>query len=100
VDGARAPDGPVDDGVADWAGRVLATLHGLRLDPGDPTVFPVPTTETADRWPELCEAAHRAGVTWADCLDHAAAAVATAAGLAREAGRSPDAEVMTHGDID
>jgi Ser/Thr protein kinase RdoA (MazF antagonist) len=53
VDGVPARDGPVDNDVADWAGRVLATLHRLGVQPGDRTVFPVPNTETADRWPEL-----------------------------------------------
>ena len=73
--------------VADWAGRVLATLHGFAFEPGDRAVFPVSNTQTADRWPELCDAAHRADASWADRLDDAAAAVATAAGLAREARR-------------
>jgi Ser/Thr protein kinase RdoA (MazF antagonist) len=100
VDGVPARDGPVDNDVADWAGRVLATLHGLAVQPVDRTVFPVPNTETADRWPELCEAAHRAGAAWADRLDGVRAAVSTAAGLARTSGVGREAEVMTHGDID
>ncbi|HSD01928.1 MAG TPA: hypothetical protein VLB81_06150 [Gaiellales bacterium] len=79
--------------VADWAGRVLATLHGFAFEPGNRAVFPVSNTETADRWPELCDAAHRADASWADRLDDAAAAVATAAGLAREAGRSADTAI-------
>jgi Ser/Thr protein kinase RdoA (MazF antagonist) len=100
VDGVPASPAPVDDAVADWAGRVLATLHDLGVEPLDGTVFPIPNTDTADRWSELCEAAHRAGAAWADGLDGIGAAVAIAAGLAREAGRGLDAEVMTHGDID
>lgn len=100
VDGVPASDGPVDDTVADRAGGILATLHGLGVEPTDRAVFPVSTTETADRWPELCGAARRAGVAWADALDAASAAVSEAAGLAREAGRRPTAEVMTHGDVD
>jgi Ser/Thr protein kinase RdoA (MazF antagonist) len=100
VDGRPAAATPVDDAVADWAGRTLATLHGLGVEPVDRALFPVPNTETADRWLELSEAAHRARMPWADRLDRISGAVATAAGLARQAARLPDGEVMTHGDID
>jgi Phosphotransferase enzyme family len=60
----------------------------------------VPNTDTADRWPELTEAAHRSGVTWAEQLAVAAPAVSRVAELAQSAGYRPDQEVMTHGDID
>jgi Ser/Thr protein kinase RdoA (MazF antagonist) len=100
VDGVPAPERAVDDAVADWAGRVLATLHRLGVEPADRTAFPTPSTETADRWAELCEAAHRAGAPWADRLDAACASVSATADLAREARRRPAAEVMTHGDFD
>jgi aminoglycoside phosphotransferase (APT) family kinase protein len=100
VDGFAGPPAPVGDAVADWAGRVLATLHALDVEPADRTVFPVLNTETADRWTELTEAAHRAAAPWAGRLDHVAPAVSIAADLARTAGQRPEAEVMTHGDVD
>jgi len=92
--------GPVDPHVARWAGRVLAALHGLQVRPRDRTVFPVPNTDTASRWPELTDSAERSGVAWAHLLQVAAPAVTLIAELARSAGYLPDQEVMTHGDID
>jgi Ser/Thr protein kinase RdoA (MazF antagonist) len=92
--------GPVDPQVARWAGRVLAALHGLQIRPRDRTVFPVPDTDTASRWPELTDRAERSGVAWAHLLQAAAPAVTLIAELARSAGYLPDQEVMTHGDID
>jgi hypothetical protein len=92
--------GPVDPRVAWWAGQVLAVLHGLRIRPQDRTVFPVPNTDTASRWPELTDAADRSGVAWARLLGAAAPAVSLIAELALTAGYLPDQEVMSHGDID
>jgi aminoglycoside phosphotransferase (APT) family kinase protein len=100
VDGVPAPDRPVENAVSDWAGRVLARLHALGIWPADRSVFPVATTETADRWPALCEAARRAAAPWVDRLDAVRAAVEAAAELARDAERTPDRTVMSHGDID
>ena len=61
VAGNPAGPGPVTADTARWAGQTLATLHGLRIRPRDRSLFPVPNTETARRWPELAEAAQRSG---------------------------------------
>src|SRR5580658_3263565 len=53
--------GPVELETARWAGQLLATLHRLRILPRDRSLFPVPSTDTASRWPQLSEAAHRSG---------------------------------------
>ena len=92
--------GPVPMRTARWAGQALATLHGLRIRPRDRSLFPVPGTDTARRWPELAEAAQRSGVAWAHLLPAAAPAVSLIAELATSAGYRPDQEVITHGDID
>lgn len=92
--------GPVEPQVARWAGQVLAVLHGLGVRPQDRTAFPVPNTDTADRWTELTDAAERSGVAWAHLLGAAAPAVSLIAELARTAGFLPDQEVISHGDID
>lgn len=100
VEGSPPGPGPVAMGTARWAGQVLATLHGLRIRPGDRSLFPVPSTETAGRWPELAAAAQRSGVAWAHLLRAAEPAVAMIAELAESAGYRPGQEVITHGDID
>jgi aminoglycoside phosphotransferase (APT) family kinase protein len=92
--------GPVPMRTARWAGQVLATLHGLRIRPRDRSLFPVPSTDTARRWPGLAEAAQRSGAAWAQLLTAAAPAVSLIADLATSAGYRPDQEVITHGDID
>jgi len=85
--------GPVEPELARWAGQVLAALHGLRVRPRDRSLFPVPGTDTASRWPALTEAAQRSGVAWARQLSGAAPAVSLIAELARSAGYRPDQEV-------
>lgn len=100
AEGRPAGLGPVAPAIAVWAGQTLATLHGLRVRAGDRSVFPVPSTDTARRWPELADAAHRAGVAWAGLMTEVMPAVSEIAELAREAGHRPQEEVMTHGDID
>jgi aminoglycoside phosphotransferase (APT) family kinase protein len=92
--------GPVELETARWAGQLLATLHRLRILPRDRSLFPVPSTDTASRWPQLSEAAHRSGAEWAAQLTAAAPAVALIADLATSAGYLPDQEVITHGDVD
>jgi aminoglycoside phosphotransferase (APT) family kinase protein len=92
--------GPVTMDTARWAGQVLATLHGLRVRPRDRSLFPVPDTKTARRWPDLAQAAQCAGAAWAHLLTAAAPAVALIADLATSAGYQPGQEVITHGDID
>jgi aminoglycoside phosphotransferase (APT) family kinase protein len=100
VDGKPAGPGPVSMDTARWAGQALAILHGLRIRPRDRSLFPVPSTDTARRWPELAEAAQRSGVAWADLLTAAATAVPLIAELVTSAGHRPGQEVITHGDID
>jgi Ser/Thr protein kinase RdoA (MazF antagonist) len=98
--GTPVTPGPVAANTARWAGRTLATLHGLRITPRDRGLFPVTGTATADRWPGLTEAARHHHAPWAGTMDEAAPAVALIADLVRSAGFRPDQEVMTHGDID
>src|SRR5258707_501614 len=92
--------GPVELELAQCAGQVLASLHGLRIRPQDRTMFPVPNTDTASRWTELTDAAEWSGAACARLLRAAAPAVSQIAELVRTAGYLPDQEVMTHGDID
>jgi aminoglycoside phosphotransferase (APT) family kinase protein len=100
VAGNPAGPGPVPADTARWAGQTLATLHGLRVRPRDRSLFPVPDTATARRWPNLAQAAQRRGAPWAHLLRAAAPAVALIADLATSAGYRPGQEVITHGDID
>ena len=100
TEGIPAGPGPVDPSTARWAGRALATLHGLCIAPRDRTLFPVPSTATATRWAELTEAARQRREPWTTTMAAAAPAVALIADLARSAGFRPDQEVMTHGDVD
>ncbi len=98
--GRPLPAAPVDPEIATWAGKTLATLHGLRVRVKDRSLFPVPNTDTADRWPVLLDAAGRAGASWAGQLAQVAGAVSVIAELTRAGGHRPEEEVMTHGDID
>lgn len=100
VQGDPVGPGPVEPELAQWAGQVLANLHGLRIRPQDRTMFPVPNTDTASRWTELTDAAEWSGAACARLLRAAAPAVSQIAELVRTAGYLPDQEVMTHGDID
>jgi Ser/Thr protein kinase RdoA (MazF antagonist) len=100
TEGTPAGPGPVTPEAARWAGRTLATLHGLRITPRNRDLFPITSTAAATRWPELTEAARRGQAPWAVTMEAAAPAVALIADLARSAGFRPDQEVMTHGDID
>lgn len=92
--------GPVTAPVAAWAGKTLAALHSMAVRPADREIFPVTTTGTADRWPQLLANAQQAGVPWATLVRDVAPAVADAADLARAAGDCFQDEIMTHGDID
>jgi Phosphotransferase enzyme family len=100
AEGGSAPAGPVADPVADWAGRTLATLHGLGVRAADRSLFPALSTATAERWPELAEAAERARAPWAGLVRAAAPGVETIADLARADRTRPDEEVMAHADVD
>jgi aminoglycoside phosphotransferase (APT) family kinase protein len=100
TDGNPVSPGPAGPQIARWAGQALATLHGLRARPRDRSLFPLPSTGTASRWPQLAEAAQRRGAAWAHQLTKAASSVSLIADLATSAGHRPDQELMTHGDID
>jgi Ser/Thr protein kinase RdoA (MazF antagonist) len=100
VNGEPFGTGVVDPQTARWAGEVLATMHGLGVRASDRNLFPFPSTDSADRWPELTEAAYRSGAEWAGLMAAAAAPVSVIAELARSDGHRPDEEVMSHGDVD
>jgi aminoglycoside phosphotransferase (APT) family kinase protein len=100
TEGVPAGPGPVDRETARWAGRTLATVHGLRITPRNRDLFPVTGTAAAARWPELTEAARRSREPWTAAMEAATPAVTLIADLVRSAGFRPDQEVMTHGDID
>jgi Ser/Thr protein kinase RdoA (MazF antagonist) len=100
VAGRRPAPGPVSESVARWTGRVLATLHDLRVPPSDRTLFPGQDTVTADRWPELVELSERLGASWSARLAEVSGTVAVMADLARTTRSRPDEEVMSHADLD
>jgi aminoglycoside phosphotransferase (APT) family kinase protein len=100
VDGQPLGPGVVAPECARWAGQVLAALHGLGVRPHDRSMFPVLSTDSAGRWPELTDAAHRGGAEWAPLMTAAASSVTVIAELARSCGIRPGDEVMSHGDID
>ena len=97
--GRRPAPGPAPSAVARWAGRTLATLHGLRVRPLDPTLFPVQDTHIAERWPELVDTADRLGASWARAMAAASDTVAAMAALARTTPPATDA-VMSHADLE
>jgi aminoglycoside phosphotransferase (APT) family kinase protein len=100
VHGKPLSGGVADPQVARWAGRVLATMHGMQVRPHDRSLFPFPNTHTAERWPELTEAAYRSGADWAGLMAAAAPSVSVIAELVKSDGHRPDREVMSHGDLD
>lgn len=100
VTGTAFPAGPVDRATAQWAGHVLATMHQLAVRPDDRSLFPVPNTDTAARWPDLTADARQSGAHWAPLMAAAAPSVVRIAELASAAGHLPAEEVMSHGDID
>jgi hypothetical protein len=100
VRGRACAPAAVSPDVARWAGKLLATLHGLAIKPADRTMFPVLTTDNALHWPELTEAAGRSGADWAALMPAVTPSVSVVAELARSSGYRPDEEVMSHGDID
>jgi len=64
VDGKPHGPGPADRGVAEWAGRVLATLHELDPRPVEVAGLPSRDRETVERWPELVRLAYSARAHW------------------------------------
>ena len=100
VDGVPLVAGAVTRRTARWSGQVLATLHGLVVEPVDRTLFPQPDTVTARRWPELVELARHHHAAWAGQLAQAAGTVDAMAQLAEAAADRREDEVMSHGDLD
>jgi aminoglycoside phosphotransferase (APT) family kinase protein len=100
ADAVPLGSGVVTAETARWAGRILATLHGLRIQPEDRSLFPIPDATTAGRWPELTDAARRAKAPWAGLVTAAAPSAALIADLTQSAGFRPAEEVMSHGDVD
>jgi aminoglycoside phosphotransferase (APT) family kinase protein len=100
VNGKPLAAGVADPQVARWAGQVLATMHGMQVRPRDRSLFPFPNTDTAQRWPELTEAAYRSGAAWAGLMAAVAPSVSVIAELVKSDGHRPDQEVMSHGDLD
>jgi hypothetical protein len=78
----------------------LATLHGLNLQPIDRSLFPTPTTTTADSWDRLVSAAAARDAQWTSQLIGMSTVVRHARDLADAATERSADEVMSHGDID
>jgi Ser/Thr protein kinase RdoA (MazF antagonist) len=97
VDGVRPGPGAVDPAVASWAGRTLATVHALALQPLDPSLFPTARNATAAAWPGLVERARVADVGWAGPLASARPWVERVSDLVVAA--DGEATVMCHGDL-
>ncbi|HYJ67831.1 MAG TPA: aminoglycoside phosphotransferase family protein [Nocardioidaceae bacterium] len=100
VDGAALGSEPVDRATAQWAGRVLAVLHGLQFQPAERSVFPALHTGTADTWPDLIRASVDARSPWAGLLVEAEPAVGVIADLVRDAELPEGPDPMSHADFD
>jgi Ser/Thr protein kinase RdoA (MazF antagonist) len=100
VDGVALGPEPVERTVAEWAGGVLATLHGLQFQPAEHAAFPSLDTASADRWPQLVRAAVDSRAPWAGLLMEAESAVRSIADLVRSATPSDQPEPISHGDVD
>jgi hypothetical protein len=98
--GTPAGAGLVAAEIADWAGGVLARLHGMGRRPRDRGVFPVPDAAVAREWPRLADAAARAEMPWAAAFRAALPDVETIARLVQAGGHRPADEVMSHADVD
>ena len=97
VEGTRPSVTDVDLDLAAWAGRTLATLHGLGLEPLDASLFPVASTGSVRAWPDLLAAARSAGAPWAQALAATADAVDRAGNLLVSPVAQPT--VLSHGDF-
>ncbi|MBA3252218.1 MAG: aminoglycoside phosphotransferase family protein [Geodermatophilaceae bacterium] len=100
VPGRPTPTEPVGPLVAAWVGRTLAALHGLAVQPRNPSVFPVVDTDNVEAWAGLVAAARGMGMPWTaglvDCTD----TVEAIADLALAARARSEATVMSHNDVD
>lgn len=68
VDGRAHDPCPASRPVAEWPGRVLATLHGLDPRPVEAGSLSRRDRETVDRWPELVSLARDARARWAGLM--------------------------------
>ena len=100
ADGKPHDSGPASRRVAEWAGRVLATLHELDPRPVAVAGLAPRDRETLERWPELVSLAQDARARWTGLMVQAEPVVETIAALAETAGEDGEPEVMSHGDID
>jgi aminoglycoside phosphotransferase (APT) family kinase protein len=100
VRGSAPGPGAVGEDLAAWAGRTLATMHRLDVQPRRRELFPATNTDTADQWPTLAAAARQHNASWSGLVEAALPAARLAADLATSAAGRPAAEVMSHGDID
>lgn len=100
VDGRAHDPGPASRPVAEWAGRVLATLHGLDPRPVEVGGLPSRNRETVERWPELVSLARDARAGWTGLMVQTEPVVRAIAALADEAAEVAGPEVMSHGDLD
>jgi hypothetical protein len=77
IDAPPTPNGVASRALAAWSGATLARLHGLAVDVERPDLFPSWTTDAADRWPALVEAAERARPPWLRLVPEATRAIET-----------------------
>jgi Ser/Thr protein kinase RdoA (MazF antagonist) len=97
VEGRRPGTADVDLGLAAWTGTTLAKVHALRMQPHDPTLFPVPSTGSVQAWPDLCRQASVADAAWAGLLLSTRDAIRRAGDLLVPPADRPT--VMSHGDV-
>ena len=97
VEGTRPSVTDVDLDLAAWAGRTLATMHGLGLEPLDASLFPVASTASVRAWPDLIAEAWSARAPWASALAATADAVTRAGDLLVSPASQPT--ILSHGDF-
>lgn len=100
VDATTAPNGIADHELAAWSGSTLARLHGLELRTSRPELFDSWSTDAAERWPALLEAADRAEVPWLDLARAATPAIETIRGYLEARDVEPSDGPLSHRDID
>jgi len=98
VAGEAVPRTPTSIEVARWCGEVLATIHGLAMQPRRPEVFPAHDASAVARWPTLLEAVERSGAPWADLARQAVPWIERIGELHASAAARPT--LMGHRDID
>jgi hypothetical protein len=100
VEADTAPNGVADLPLAVWSGSTLARLHGLDLRTARPELFDSWTTDAADRWPGLVEAAERARAPWLDLARAATPAIGTIRVYLEARDAEPSDGPLSHRDVD